>query len=370
MERAYHFVSRLGEVEHRHPYLVFDRQDHLHFHLTVFAKEVSAQLSKGTARTYLYAILPWFTFLDTDLWQQRTYHSWEAPPLEIRQMVDNYLIQYLQCKVRQHHQGFQLVSITQGTQSTVSIFLSGLKFFYRVMKRLGYYSYANPLVDPASAFHREMEVEESRGDQLNEYPRMPEISGVTSPQRKARLSDSYFKLEGEVWIPQIVDDPTLPAQILAGGRKIHWNLREECVTRLLFESGGRISEVVGLTLGDWMARGMLQEANTFSKGSHGVRIKFLRFSNDTAKLLRRYFDDERRKYDPDNHTLAEYTQLANLHQINANAIPLFLSRQKTPLSEKTFRENFWNPACQIAGIDVDIHQARQWIVNSFVIKSH
>jgi hypothetical protein len=103
MERAYHFASRPVEVEHRHPYLVFDHQDRLHFHLTVFAKEVSAQLSKGTSRTYLYAILPWFTFLDTDLWQQRTNHSWNASPLEIRQAVDSYLVQYLQCKVREQH---------------------------------------------------------------------------------------------------------------------------------------------------------------------------------------------------------------------------------------------------------------------------
>jgi len=120
----------------------------------------------------------------------------------------------------------------------------------------------------------------------DEPPQMPERSGVVPPRskQKQRLSDSYFKLEKEDWVPQIIDDPALPALILAGGERLkHWGDRERCVTRILFESGGRISEVVGLSLGDWIARGMLQEVNTFSKGSYGKRVKFLRFS--AAALL-------------------------------------------------------------------------------------
>jgi len=195
---------------------------------------------------------------------------------------------------------------------------------------------------------------------------LPDISGVEKPRHKQRLSDSYFKLEGETWIPQVIDDPTLPGKLLAGGRKIGWHLREECVSRILFESGCRVSEAVGLTLGDWIARGMLQEANAFSKGSHGARIKFLRFSNDTAKLLRRYVDEERRQYDLDGHTLADYVRLAKCHQVDTNTVPLFLSTRGTPLSTKTFRENFWNPACMAASIEVDIHQTRHWYITMTV----
>jgi integrase len=203
-------------------------------------------------------------------------------------------------------------------------------------------------------------------DGPDEHPRLPDISGVEKPRHKQRLSDSYFKLEGETWIPQVIDDPALPSKILAGGRMIGWNLREECVLRILFESGCRVSEAVGLTLGDWMARGMLQEANAFSKGSHGTRVKFLRFSNDTAKLLRRYFDEERRRYDRDRRMLADYVQLAKSPQVDTNTVPLFLSTRGTLLSTKTFRENFWNPACTAAGIDVDVHQSRHWYVTAIV----
>jgi hypothetical protein len=194
---------------------------------------------------------------------------------------------------------------------------------------------------------------------------MPERSGVVPPrsQQKQRLSDSYFKLEKEEWVPQIIDDPTLPALILAGGERLkHWGDRERCVTRILFESGGWISEVVGLSLGDWVARGMLQEVNTFSKGSYGKRVKFLRFSAETAKLLRRYFDGERRVLDPSHHTLNEYLALAKSKVVDLHTIPLFLSRQRTPLSAKTYREHAWNAACRQAGIEADIHQARHWHV--------
>lgn len=203
-------------------------------------------------------------------------------------------------------------------------------------------------------------------DEPDEYPRLPDSSGVEKPRHKQRLSDSYFKLEGETWIPQVIDDPTLPGKLLTGGHMIGWNLREECVLRILFESGCRVSEAVGLTPGDWLARGILQEATAFSKGSHGACVKFLRFSNDTARLLRRYFDEERRRYDPDERTLANYMQLAQRHQVDTNTVPLFLSTRGTPLSARTFRENFWNPAWTAAGIDADIHQSRHWTVNHFV----
>src|SRR5258708_30615079 len=107
---------------------------------------------------------------------------------------------------------------------------------------------------------------------------------------------------------------------------------------------------------------MLQEANTFSKGSYGKRVKLLRFSAETAKLLRRYFDGERRVLDPSHHTLDEYLAKARREQMDLQSVPLFLSGQRTPLSAKTYREHAWNPACHAAGIEADIHQSRHWHV--------
>lgn len=361
---AYRFVTRPRGTEHGHPVLVFDRQERLHLPLTAFAREAVARVADGTAQTYLHAILPFFTYLEADEWQGRAGRRWDRPPGEVRQAVDDYLVQHLRCKVRPHRLGFQLVSITAGTRSSIRVFLSGLKLYYRVMQEQGRYPYGNPLVDSVSATAAEIEEELERA---GEPPRMPDMSGVQEPRRKQRLTDSYFKLEGEEWVPQVVDDPTFPARVLTGGRRLKgWGLREECVTRILFESGGRVSEVTGLTLGDWAARGTLQEANACSKGSHGVRVKFLRFASDTAKLLGRYCDEERRQLDPDGYTLDDYLRLARGRQVDLHQIPLFLSARRTPLSAKSYREHYWNPACKAAGIDADVHQARHWYVTMAV----
>ena len=360
--KGFWFAPRPPDTEHHHPYLVFDLQDRLHFHLTVYGKEAVARLSSSSAQTYLHAILPWFAYLEEDEWQTKAGHSFDAEPDLVRRAVKDYLVQHLRCKVREHRLGFHLVAITSGTKSTVRIFLASLRLFYSVMIQHGYYCFSNPLQDRLSSLLAHLENDQTAQD---EPPQMPERSGVVPPRskQKQRLSDSYFKLEKEDWVPQIIDDPALPALILAGGERLkHWGDRERCVTRILFESGGRISEVVGLTLGDWVARGVLQEASTFSKGSYGKRVKFLRFSAETAKLLRRYFDGERRVLDPSHHTLDEYLAKARREQMDLQSVPLFLSGQRTPLSAKTYREHAWNPACHAAGIEADIHQSRHWHV--------
>jgi len=81
-----------------------------------------------------------------------------------------------------------------------------------------------------------------------------------TPQKKPahRLSDNYFKLQHDEWVPQILDDPKLPALILEGGKQLplkYTRKRGEVVTWLLFETGARVSEVTGLMLGDWAVYG-------------------------------------------------------------------------------------------------------------------
>lgn len=195
---VYRFVTRPGDVEHRHPVLVFDREERLHLPLTAFAREAASRVASGTARTYLHAILPFFTYLEVDEWQVRACRRWDGPPAEVRQAVDDYLVQRLRCKVRPHRLGLQLVAITAGTRSSIRVFLSGLKLFYRVMQEQRRYPHGNPLVESVSATITEVEQALERE---GEPPRMPDVSGVEEPRRKQRLSDSYFKLEGEEWVP-------------------------------------------------------------------------------------------------------------------------------------------------------------------------
>lgn len=198
-------------------------------------------------------------------------------------------------------------------------------------------------------------------------PHMPEQSGVEAPRTRPRhrLTDSYYKLEHEEWLPQIIDDPKLPGLILEGGQLLplkYIRQRDEVVTWLLFDTGARVSEVTGLMLGDWTALGTHTKARAFNKGSYGRRIKTLSFHEDTVILLRRYFDNERIRFDPNGYTLEDYLLQAKHKQMDLQTIPLFLTTQRTQLTPKDYREHYWNLACQAAGIEVDVHQSRHWHV--------
>ncbi len=368
MTAAYWFATRPTNVEHHHPYLVFDCQDRLHLPLTVYGKEANQRLSPKSAQTYLYAILPFFTYLDRDVWQIRAGNTWNASPKQVRQALEDYLVSKLRCKVQPHQFGWRYVTLTTGTQNSLRVFLSSLKLFYQIMIARGSYPFLNPMIEPISATVATIE---SRLGQEEGIPRMPDLSGVEAPQKKPvhRLTDNYFRLQHEEWTPQILDDAKLPALILEGGKRLpikHTRQRDEVVTWLLFETGGRISEVVGLTLDDWVSQGTHTKARTFNKGSLGRRTKMLSFHEDTVVLLRRYFDEERIHFDPHGYSLDLYLELAARKQVDLSTIPLFLTAQGTQLTPKAYREHYWNPACTQAGITADVHQARHWLVTRSV----
>ncbi len=365
---TYWFTPRPQGVEHQHPYLVFDSQDRLHLPLTIFGKEISQRLAPKTVQTYLYAILPWFSYLESDVWQCHAGNTWDASPRQIRLAVEDYLVSKLRCKVQPHQYGWRFVAMTDGNQNSLRIFLSALKLFYQIMIARGSYPFLNPMIEPISAT---VAAVTARFGQEEGTPRMPDLSGVESSQKKPahRLTDNYFRLQHEEWTPQILDDAKLPALILEGGKHLpfkHTRQRDEVVTWLLFETGGRISEVVGLTLGDWASQGTHTKARTFNKGSLGRRTKTLSFHEDTVVLLRRYFDEERIHFDLHGHSLDLYLELAARKQIDLSTIPLFLTAQGTQLTPKTYREHYWNPACAKAGITADVHQARHWLVTRSV----
>lgn len=374
---AYRIVTRPPRDGHDYSLFVFDGEGRLHEPLTIFARSAAERVSRATAQTYVRAIVPFFAALDA-----RADLRWDGPIEQVRLAIEAYLIGRLQCQVRlPKHQdvhdehsahagdtgGFQLVvPVDAMCYRSARVFLSGLKLFYRIMEHLRYCS-GNPLARSIAQTTNELQ---ERAQRRDEFPLMPLISGVRAPDRTRRLSDSYFVLHGEEWQPQIIDDPSLPAKILEGGRRVGWGLCQICVTRILFETGARVSEVIGLTLGDYEGRILPQEASAFSKGSQGRRVKFLRFSNDTTKLLLQYIDTERRQLDPQHATLEDYRRAAQRGDIDLMAVSLFLTSRGTPLTPKTFRDRHWHAACVAVGIEADIHQARHWYVTQAVRQIH
>src|SRR5688572_1757214 len=87
MGTAFRIITRKS-ADHRYPVLVFDLDHRLHFPLTIFAIEAFKRSCTGTARTYLNALIPFFSWLETDEWQGRSGRHWTDAPEQIRLAVE------------------------------------------------------------------------------------------------------------------------------------------------------------------------------------------------------------------------------------------------------------------------------------------
>ncbi len=300
--KGFHLVRRPEGIVSQFERVVVDGKGHPHLALTRLYQQVHQELSDGTARTYLMALLPYFSFLETDHWRQQRQDHWDSPPESIRETVRDYLLQKLHCKVRRYGM-YEMVALSAQSPSTVRVFLSALKRFYSSALLAGEYPYVHPLTNPV--VHLLEEVDQEEGDGHRSRPKMPPESGIEEPQRK-RTSDNYFRLVDKEWIPEPIDD-----------RK----------------------------------RGGKQEATACNKGSHGRRVKIIRFSMETAKLLHCYVNEDRVRFDPHHRTFA---QLGD-HE------PLFLSARRKPYGYDAFIPH-WERLCRTIGIDLNIHGLRHWYV--------
>jgi integrase len=337
-------VSRPEGVASRYQLIVVDPEGRPHLPLTRFYEQTTQVLSDGTARTYLNQILPYFHYLGTDDWRCHRSDTWDSPPEAVRESVRDYLVESLHCKA-QPKETYQFIWPTSKSPSTVHVFLSALKQFYHVAQRSGWYAYPHPLIDPMAHFLREIEAEERLAAGLR--PRMPQRSGVEDLKQSA--SENYFRLVQGDWKPEPIDDPELHLLLHKGFTLAHFCLRDQIVVRMAYEAGARIREILRLTVGDWRMRGCQQEAWACSKGSHGRRVKIMRFSLTTARMLHAYVNTERIKCDRQSR------RLDALDDTDA----LFLSSRKNPYDYEAFKGH-WYTLCDALQIDLNIHQLRHW----------
>ena len=295
------------------------------------------------------AFSPFFTWLDQFSNFQGKRVKWDVSPGIIRIAIEDYLMNEMACKVREKDT-FRFVNRTIKSPNTVNRFLSALKSFYKSLIHLKQYNYSNPLIDSYAILDDyKSDTEGIRKDK----PRMPAEAGTENVIPHRRLTDSYFKLINEEWQPEIIGDPHLPYQVYQAGKEVKWSLREVVIARMLFETGARASEVIELTIGDYHSRKSFQEVSTFNKGSHGKRVKFLRFSKDTIKLLMRYINTERKQFDDlqrDFGTLPHES-------------PIFLTELGTPLTYLAWYYH-WDKAMQECEIKLNPHKTRHWFVTT------
>lgn len=344
----YYYLYCPEGVESRYELLVFNG-DHPCLPLTDFYHDCKGRISQNSALSYLQTLLPFFTWLDKHSNYQGSCVQWSDPPEAIRVAIEDYLMNEMLCKVRERDT-FRFVKLTQKSPNTVNRFLSSVKSFYKSMIYLKQYPFYNPLIDSQAILNDYRS--NTKGVRINK-PRMPSMGGTEDPIPARRLTDSFFKLINEEWQPQIIDDPDLPYQVYQLGKKVNWSDREMIIARMLFETGARVSEIIELTIGDYRARKSFQEVSTFNKGSHGRKVKFLRFSKDTVKRLNQYINTERRQFDPNHWGFVELPDSA----------PIFLTQQGTSLTYESWYYH-WNKAMAKSQLKLNPHKARHWFVTT------
>jgi integrase len=341
--------------------------------LTVFANELRRILSGTSVRGYVRETLAFVNWCASDPVTRARGWRWHAEPPQVRHAVRHYLTVAAECRItiRPDTLGLKAsyVNATAGTRINVGLLLVALKKLYDVLNAHGLYPFANPMVHEA-ARQTMGEVRRQRREAMRAVTGRaptPTISGVDAPPSDLRLSENYFRFVRTQWQPQSIDDPDFPRAVYAAGQAYGWSLRELCITRTLFESGARVSEVVALTAGDWAVSQFLNRFRACNKGSHGRRVKTLVVSHQTATLCRRYFDDAqhgRCAVDPERLTLRQLTGLARRSPARLDQVRVYLTARGTPMTAKLFRDHYWTPALRAAGLDADPHLARHWFVTN------
>jgi integrase len=346
-QKGFHIVRRPEGIVSQFERIVVDGQGYPHLALTRLYQQLRQELSDGTAHTYLQALLPYFSFLETDPWRQQRQDRWDSSPENVRESVRDYLLQQLRCKVRRYGM-YEIVKLSAQSPSTVRVFLSALKRFYSSAVFADEYLYVHPLTNPV--VHLLEEVDREGVETRHSRPKMPPESGIEEPESR-RTSDNYFRLVDDKWIPEPIDDPTLHLRLITGFAQAQISRRDQIIIRMAYEAGARISELLALTVGDWQKRGGKQEATACNKGSHGRRVKIIRFSMETAKLLHCYVNEDRVRADPHHRTFAQLGEQE----------PIFLSARRKPYSYDAFVPH-WERLCRTVGVDLNLHGLRHWHV--------
>lgn len=331
--------------------LVFDIEYKLFIPLIIFYDEQKSRLAESTLRSYLNALLPFFTWLD----KYSNYHGkgvkWDSEVDPVRHAVDTYLKSELNCSII-FKDNYATVKKTVNSPSSFHQFFSAIKSFYMTMIRKNLYPYKiNPLVD----LHTKLDDEFMQTGVREGKPRLPAVAGTEEPikQSHRRSTDSYFKVLNEDWIPVVIADRDLPYQVYQAGDSVGWSLREKVIARLLFETGARASEIITMTIGDYRQRRDKLEAQVIDKGSRKVRRKFIRFTDDTLILLKRYVNTERKEIDSLGLT---FDQLPD-------STAIFLTQRNTALTHNSWYRH-WNKAMKQEGLSLNPHKARHWYVTN------
>jgi site-specific recombinase XerD len=343
--------------------LFVDQHGHLIVALTEWYRLRSTLGPASTRDTYLSCLLPFFAFLS------EKGCSWNASPEQLRPILINFYRERFCCLVRLEREPERIAVLptreTPLQESTLQVFRSALRDFYLTMKDERLYAFSHPLTSDTLLTLKRLH------DQSIVNRGAPDHAGIRGEtrERSRRQPTAFIRYpKAREWRPDVRKEL---ADVRVGIHKVldamiacqHISCREKIVLELLRNTGARLHEIVGLSVGGYRNEGVAGQAQVVSKGSLGREIKTIYFSHNpnVMQLLTQYLNRLRPEVDPERR--------ARLTELDATA-PLLLSERGTAYSVKCFYYHWYKyypRFCSLCPVIFSPHDIRHLFISEFLI---
>lgn len=343
--------------------LFIDQHGHLIVALTEWYRLRSSQGPASTRDTYLSCLLPFFAFLS------EKGCAWNASPEQLRPLLIDFYRERFCCLVRPERAQERVAILpTRDTplqESTLQVFRSALRDFYLIMRDERLYAFPNPLTSDTLLSLKRLH------DQAIVNRGAPDHAGIRGEThgRSRRQPTAFIRYpKAREWKPdlrkELADVRVGIHTVLDAMRECRQiSCREKIVLELLRNTGARLHEIVGLSVGGYRNEGIAGQAQVVSKGSLGCEIKTIYFAHNpnVMQLLTHYLTRLRPQVDPG--------QRARLTELDA-AAPLLLTERGTPYSVKCFYYHWYKYYPQFRSLCPVVfspHDVRHLFITEFLI---
>jgi site-specific recombinase XerD len=343
--------------------LFVDQHGHLIVALTEWYRIRSTLGLTSTRDTYLSYLLPFFAFLS------EKGCAWNASPEQLRPVLTNFYRERFCCLVRPERGGERVAVLpTRDTplqESTLQVFRSALRDFYLIMKDERLYAFSNPLTSDTLLALKHLH------NQAIANAGAPDHAGIRgeSRERSRRQPTAFIRYpKAREWKPdmrkELADVRSGIHMVLdAMMEKSELSCREKIILELLRNTGARLHEVVGLSVGGYRNQGIAGQAQVVSKGSLGCEIKTIYFAHHPRlmRLLTRYLEQIRPRWDGQGRRKLDLME---------NGDPLFLTERGTPYSVKSFYYHWYKhyPSFRsLCPVTFSPHDIRHLFITEFLI---
>lgn len=343
--------------------LFVDQYGHLIVALTEWYRLRSTLGPASTRDTYLSCLLPFFAFLS------EKGCSWNASPEQLRPTLIHFYRERFCCLVRSEQEPARIAVVpTRDTplqESTLQVFRSALRDFYLIMREEGLYAFSHPLTSETLLTLKRLH------DQSIANSGAPDHAGIREEARgrSRRQPTAFIRYpKAREWKPDLRKEL---ADVRMGIHKVldalmecpDMSCREKIVLELLRNTGARLHEIVGLSVGGYRNEGIAGQAQVVSKGSLGRESKTIYFAHNpqVMQLLTQYLHRYRPQVDPERR--------ARLTELDATA-PVLLTERGTPYSVKCFYYHWYKyyPRFRsLCPVVFSPHDIRHLFISEFLI---